>query len=160
MDHLTDSDVEGFVNGALPPDDQRRVVRHLVAGCAACGRKVSSAFPPSSSEASMRRRNGLSGFSRSPAAVAWRLPFWPNGSGASSIRRSATERSASSPRLSSVGKPWLTGCRRLFRTTVDFLGQPQTFPDYWRLFRTTGDFSGLLATFPDYRRLLRTNSGF
>lgn len=49
MHHLTDSDVESFVRGALAPADQRRVVRHLVTGCAACGRRVSSAFPTEAS---------------------------------------------------------------------------------------------------------------
>lgn len=45
MDHLTDSDVDSFVNGALAPADLRRVVRHLVAGCASCGHRTSLAFP-------------------------------------------------------------------------------------------------------------------
>lgn len=37
MAHVTDGDVEGFVNGTLAPADRQRLVRHLVSGCVECG---------------------------------------------------------------------------------------------------------------------------
>jgi len=45
MDHLTDGDVEGFLNGGLPQDVYRRIVRHLVTGCRACGPRIAAAVP-------------------------------------------------------------------------------------------------------------------
>jgi tetratricopeptide (TPR) repeat protein len=46
MDHLADSDVEGFLKGGLRPEEFRRVVRHLVAGCRPCGARIAAAVPP------------------------------------------------------------------------------------------------------------------
>jgi len=45
MDHLTDSDVEGFLKGELPRDDFRRVVRHLASKCPSCGARILAAVP-------------------------------------------------------------------------------------------------------------------
>jgi len=45
MGHLTDSDVEGFLNGDLSSADRQRVVRHLVTGCAVCGSRIFDAVP-------------------------------------------------------------------------------------------------------------------
>jgi len=45
MDHLTDGDVEGFLSGGLSPDVFRRVVRHLVTGCRACGARIGATVP-------------------------------------------------------------------------------------------------------------------
>lgn len=45
MDHLADSDVEGFLGGGLSPQDFRRVVRHLVSGCRACGARIADVVP-------------------------------------------------------------------------------------------------------------------
>jgi tetratricopeptide (TPR) repeat protein len=45
MDHLADSDVEGFLNESLSPEDVRRVVRHLVSGCRECGSRIVKAVP-------------------------------------------------------------------------------------------------------------------
>ena len=46
MDHLTDGEVEGFLSGCLPPEDLRRVVRHLASGCQECGTRIHVAVPP------------------------------------------------------------------------------------------------------------------
>lgn len=46
MDHLTDGEVEGFLEGGLSPEDFRRVVRHLVSGCRVCGARIASVVPP------------------------------------------------------------------------------------------------------------------
>lgn len=46
MEHLADSDVEGFLKGELPPEDSRRVVRHLVSGCQPCTARVAAAGLP------------------------------------------------------------------------------------------------------------------
>jgi tetratricopeptide (TPR) repeat protein len=45
MDHLTDVDVESFLSGCLPPEDLRRVVRHLASGCQECGMRIRIAVP-------------------------------------------------------------------------------------------------------------------
>lgn len=45
MDHLADSDVEGFLRGGLTPAEFRRVVRHLVGGCRPCGARIAAAVP-------------------------------------------------------------------------------------------------------------------
>ncbi|HYU36156.1 MAG TPA: hypothetical protein VEW48_28685 [Thermoanaerobaculia bacterium] len=45
MEHLADSDVEGFLKGELAPEDFRRVIRHLVAGCPACGARIAATVP-------------------------------------------------------------------------------------------------------------------
>jgi tetratricopeptide (TPR) repeat protein len=45
VDHLSESDVEGFLNGSLAPDDRKRVVRHLVSGCALCGSQIFAGVP-------------------------------------------------------------------------------------------------------------------
>jgi len=45
MDHLADSDVEGFLDGGLSPKEFRRVVRHLVSGCRACGARIADVAP-------------------------------------------------------------------------------------------------------------------
>ncbi|HBL32156.1 MAG TPA: hypothetical protein DD490_35485, partial [Acidobacteria bacterium] len=45
MDHLTDGDVEGFLSGGLPREAFRRVVRHLMAPCRACGARIEAAVP-------------------------------------------------------------------------------------------------------------------
>jgi tetratricopeptide (TPR) repeat protein len=42
MDHLADSDVEGFLKGALSEEEFRRVVRHLIAGCPICGARIAA----------------------------------------------------------------------------------------------------------------------
>jgi tetratricopeptide (TPR) repeat protein len=44
MSHVTDGDVDDFVNGALAPVDRQRVVRHLISGCTACGARISAAI--------------------------------------------------------------------------------------------------------------------
>jgi tetratricopeptide (TPR) repeat protein len=36
LTHLDDNEVERFVGGDLPPDERRRVVRHLLTGCRPC----------------------------------------------------------------------------------------------------------------------------
>jgi tetratricopeptide (TPR) repeat protein len=46
MDHLADSDVEGFLKGELSHDDFRRVVRHLASRCPSCGPRIAAAVPP------------------------------------------------------------------------------------------------------------------
>jgi tetratricopeptide (TPR) repeat protein len=46
MDHLTDSDVEGFLKGDLSRDDFRRVVRHLASRCPFCGARIAASVPP------------------------------------------------------------------------------------------------------------------
>jgi len=46
MDHLADSDVEGFLKGELSRDDFRRVVRHLASKCPSCGARIAAAVPP------------------------------------------------------------------------------------------------------------------
>jgi tetratricopeptide (TPR) repeat protein len=45
MDHLTDSEVEGFLKGGLSQENFRRAVRHLVSGCRACGARIAAAVP-------------------------------------------------------------------------------------------------------------------
>ena len=45
MEHLADSDVEGFLKGELAPEDYRRVVRHLVSGCPPCGKRIADRVP-------------------------------------------------------------------------------------------------------------------
>ena len=45
MDHLTEGDVEGFLNGSLAPAERQRVVRHLVSGCAVCGAQIFAGVP-------------------------------------------------------------------------------------------------------------------
>lgn len=45
MDHLADSDVEGFLKGELSSDDFRRVVRHLASKCPSCGGRILAAVP-------------------------------------------------------------------------------------------------------------------
>jgi tetratricopeptide (TPR) repeat protein len=45
MDHLADSDVEGFLKGELSHDDFRRVVRHLASKCPSCGARIAAAVP-------------------------------------------------------------------------------------------------------------------
>lgn len=46
MDHLADSDVEGFLKGELSSDDFRRVVRHLASRCPSCGARIKARVPP------------------------------------------------------------------------------------------------------------------
>src|SRR5262245_31452149 len=46
MDHLADSDVEGFLKGELSKEDVRRVVRHLASRCPSCGARIAAAVPP------------------------------------------------------------------------------------------------------------------
>lgn len=43
MGHLSESDLEGFESSALAPPALRRVVLHLLSGCAACGSKLFAA---------------------------------------------------------------------------------------------------------------------
>jgi tetratricopeptide (TPR) repeat protein len=45
MEHLADSDVEGFLKGELSPEAFRRVVRHLLPGCAMCGARIAAKVP-------------------------------------------------------------------------------------------------------------------
>jgi tetratricopeptide (TPR) repeat protein len=45
MDHLADSDVEGFLKGELSREDFRRVVRHLASRCPSCGARIAAAVP-------------------------------------------------------------------------------------------------------------------
>ncbi len=45
MGHLTESDVEDFLNGDLASADRQRVVRHLVTGCAVCGSRIFGEIP-------------------------------------------------------------------------------------------------------------------
>lgn len=43
MGHVTDSDVDGFVNGSLAPADRQRLVRHLISGCSGCSARIFTA---------------------------------------------------------------------------------------------------------------------
>jgi tetratricopeptide (TPR) repeat protein len=45
MDHLTDSEVEGFLGGILAKEAFLRTVRHLVSGCRACGGRIAAKVP-------------------------------------------------------------------------------------------------------------------
>jgi hypothetical protein len=42
LTHLDDNEVERFVGGDLPPDERRKVVRHLLTGCRPCRSRLVS----------------------------------------------------------------------------------------------------------------------
>lgn len=45
MGHLTEEEIAKLLTNRLQPDDQKRIVRHLLAGCGHCGRKLVEGAP-------------------------------------------------------------------------------------------------------------------
>src|SRR4051794_22215971 len=81
MNHLSNDEIEQFLAARLGPAGQQKVVRHLLAGCGVCGRKLAERAPhrlleEESEEGRRRRITQTSARGRAIALALRRDALW------------------------------------------------------------------------------------